>query len=239
MQLKKKYTHLLFDLDQTLWDFRKNAVEIIHRLYNEFELEKQGIPDFKEYLDVYKTVNYGLWDKYRNGEIDKQQLNNSRFTETLKQFSDNSGSVGSKMAALYIDYSPENITLFDDTLNVLEYLNKNYRMHIISNGFEEIQFPKLKKSGLDIYFENVILSEHASCLKPDIRFFEYALNKIGITPAECIVIGDDAEADVLGASKAGIDQVWYKQSFHEGVEVLENVQATHIIRSLSELKNIL
>ena len=239
MSLNKKHTHLLFDLDQTLWDFRKNAIEIIHRLYNEFELEKHGIPGFEEYLDVYKTVNIGLWNRYRTGEIDKLHLNNSRFTDTLKHFSNNTDLIGAKMAASYIDYSPENITLFDDTLSVLEYLKDNYQMHIISNGFEEIQTPKLEKSGLIKYFKNIILSEHALCLKPDTRFFEYTLDKIGTTPAECIVIGDDAEADVLGASKAGIDQIWYRHAFHDGIKGIENVQATHIIRSLTELKKIL
>jgi putative hydrolase of the HAD superfamily len=236
--LENQFTHILFDLDQTLWDFRKNAKEVIKRLFVELELEKHGVSTFEDFILEYKVINSGLWDDYRIGKITKLDLNNGRFVNTLKKFLSNNDAeeIGLKMADLYLKYSPENVTLFDGAEDVLKYLYDKYELHIISNGFSEIQIPKLKNSGLEKYFKEVILSEDIGCLKPDIRFFEYTLTKTGANKDNCIVVGDDPDSDIFGASNAGIKQIWFKHPVHDGIVDLE---ATHVINSLVELKELL
>ncbi len=236
--MKNKYTHLLFDLDQTLWDFKTNAKQVIKTLVNELEIEKHCNISFEQFINAYKTINKGLWEEYRAGIIDKKTLNDGRFINTLKLFINNERAeeLGREMAGKYIKYSPDYITLFDGVNDVLSYLSDKYQLCIISNGFSEIQLPKLKNSGLEKYFTEVILSEEVGCLKPDKRFFNYTLEKTGASKEKCLVVGDDPESDIFGASNAGIESVWFKQAFHNGHE---NPNPTFIINSLAELRDIL
>ncbi|MFW5792835.1 MAG: YjjG family noncanonical pyrimidine nucleotidase [Bacteroidota bacterium] len=228
--------HIFFDLDQTLWDFRKNSLEVIQRLFVELEFEKNGVPGIDDFIKSYKALNSGLWDQYRAGEISKFELNNNRFINTLKHYSPKAELLGTKMAELYIKYSPENVSLFIGAEDILKYLSVNYNLHVITNGFSEIQIPKLKNTGLDKYFKEIIFSEDAGCLKPDKKYFEYSIKKAGAQKSECLVIGDDPESDILGASNAGIHQVWFKQNYHS-----ENTEtkATYTIKDLAEIREIL
>lgn len=234
--LKNNYLHILFDLDQTLWDFKKNSLDVINKLFLELELEKHGIKNIDSFIEIYKPVNDVLWANYRAGKIDKLELNRNRFINTLKEFCDVSELLGTRMADLYIKYSPENVTLFPDAEIILEYLSAKYELHIITNGFREIQIPKLKSSGLEKYFKEFVFSEDAGCLKPDKRFFEYFINRVGAKKEECIVIGDDPESDILGAANAGIKQIWLNQNTNK---IPLKVKATYTIKSLKEIRDIL
>ena len=139
-----------------------------------------------------------------------------------------------KFAAEYIAKSPLNTQLFPFAIEVLEYLKKNYQLHILTNGFDSVQNIKLATSGIDRYFEQVITAEKAGFQKPDPNIFRYALRQVGSKPSECIMIGDDLLGDVIGAENVGIQGVYFNPN-----KIKHNEDVVHEISSLNELKTLL
>ncbi|HSV87044.1 MAG TPA: YjjG family noncanonical pyrimidine nucleotidase [Bacteroidales bacterium] len=229
----KLYRHIFFDLDRTLYDFDRNNRETIHSLYLKFGLMQLGAPDFEAFYQTYNLINRPLWDRYKKQEISKEYLNISRFAETLKAFNIDHGIAG-KFASEYIRLSPLQKNLLPGTMEILNYLFKKYALHIITNGFSEIQFKKISGTGIGHFFQHIIVSEDAGAQKPEKRIFEFALNKTGAIADESILIGDDPQTDILGAQMAGIDQVWMAQP-----NETSQYRATFQIGHLLELKNIL
>lgn len=229
----RKYQHIFFDLDRTLYDFDRNNLETIRSLFQAFELEKLGAPDFETFHKTYKTINLGLWEKYKKQEITKEYLNVTRFSETLKAFGINH-SMASQFAEEYIRLSPLQTHLLPGTIEVLDYLNERYPLHIITNGFDEIQFEKIRRCGLEHYFRQVIVSEDAGAQKPDVRIFHFAFEKTGALASNSILIGDDPQSDIFGAQQVGMDQVWIAR---EGES--SPYRPTYQIKHLLELKEIL
>lgn len=229
----RKYKHIFFDLDRTLYDFDRNNRETIFQLFQNFRLEELGVREFSEFHQTYKVINLGLWERYKKQEITKEYLNVTRFSETLMAFGINNG-LEKDFASEYIRLSPLQIHLVPGTIEILEYLKPLYPLHIITNGFDEIQFVKIERCGLNPYFSHTIVSEDAGAQKPDQRIFDYAFQKTGAVPGESIYIGDDPQSDIYGAQMAGMDQVWLAQ---EGEE--SEYEPTFRIHNLLELKNIL
>ena len=138
------------------------------------------------------------------------------------------------MSIRFLDLLPTRTILFPYATEILEYLtNKRYELHLITNGFEKTQHSKLKYSGLDKYFREVITSEGSSSLKPNKEIFDFALKKTGANPAESIMLGDNIDVDIIGAMKAGIDQVFIN---HLNIPI--DVKPTYVVRSLKELEEI-
>ncbi len=203
-----KYKHLFIDLDRTLWDFDSNALITLGELFNSYKLKEQGIANFDCFLTYYKAYNHTLWDQYKNGEINKEYLSLERFEGSLKNFGIDKPEMAKLMAADYIRISPTKTKLFPQALEVVESLSKKYHLHIITNGFSEVQFVKVKNSGLAPFFDTIITSEMAGVQKPNAKIFHYSLEKTGAKRINSIMIGDDLEADILGAQKVGIDQIY-------------------------------
>ena len=191
--VKEKFTHIFFDLDRTLWDFEKSAFQAFEQIYQDFDLEKLGIPDVQSFHDAYTLHNNRLWDKYRKGEISKDVLRGKRFALTLKDFGIIDIKLGEKIGDEYVRISPLIVNLFPNSEKVLKYLFPKYNLYIITNGFNEVQDVKLAASGLDKYFDKVITSEDAGAKKPNPKIFHYALEQTGATPENSIMIGDDYE----------------------------------------------
>lgn len=205
-----KYKHLFFDLDRTLWDFDANNKATFAELYHKFELETKGVANAELFYTEYQTINKSLWDAYKKEEITKEVLNFQRFYNSLMLYDISDSSLARDMGAFYISASPLKTLLYPHTHETLDFLHRKYQMHIITNGFEEVQYIKIEKSGLGKYFDKIITSERAGYKKPDKRIFEFALQETGANIAESIIIGDDPEADILGAQLAGMDQIWVK-----------------------------
>ncbi len=203
-----KYKHLFIDLDKTLWDFDANALITLAELFDTYKLKEKGIENFDCFLTYYKAYNHMLWEKYRMGEIKKDFLSFERFYGSLKNFKIDDLNLSKKMANDYIRISPTKTKLFPNALEVVFELSKKYRLHILTNGFSEVQFVKVENSGLSPYFETIITSEMAGFQKPNPEIFDYALLKTKALKKETIMIGDDLEADILGAQKVGIDQIY-------------------------------
>ena len=201
-----KYKHIYFDLDRTIWDFDKNAEETFHEIYTKYKLEKI-FSSFDNFYNTYVKHNELLWKDYRKGKIEKSLLSYKRFTLTLEDFGVYDEVLAKNIAHDYITISPTKKSLFPYAHETLDYLHKKYKLYIITNGFNEVQFTKLKNSELDKYFSKVFTSEDAGAQKPNPKIFDNALKSVNALKNESIMIGDDLEADILGAKKFGLDQV--------------------------------
>jgi len=204
----KKYKHLFFDLDRTLWDFETNSLITLQEIFENRKLKALGVPNFETFLEYYRSYNHHLWDLYKKGEIKKEQLSVERFNGSLGHFNIHNEELAQNIAKDYITISPTKTKVFPNTKLVLHELSMKYQLHIITNGFNEVQFIKLKNSGLSQYFQKIITSEMIGVQKPNIKIFEYALKNAHAKASESIMIGDDQEGDINGAQNAGLEAVF-------------------------------
>ncbi|MBC8033399.1 MAG: noncanonical pyrimidine nucleotidase, YjjG family [Chitinophagaceae bacterium] len=230
------YRHLFFDLDHTLWDFDANSRLTLQELYVSEELKKRGVHDFDLFHKNYLLYNDKLWERYRNGHIKAEELRWKRMWLTLVDFKIGDEKLARYLGQRFVDMLPCRTLLFPDTIEVLQYLtDKNYSLHLITNGFEEVQHNKIRNSGIAPFFREVITSEGSNSLKPRKEIFDYAFQKAGASPSESIILGDSLEADILGGINAGIDQV-HVNHLNAGPG---SITPTYTVYSLKELKGIL
>lgn len=230
----KRYRHLFFDLDHTLWDFDANAKVTLLELYNNLQLAQRGINDFDLFHKNYLAHNEKLWERYRNGFIKQEELRVKRMWLALLDFKIADEILAKDMSIQFLDLLPTRTILFPHAIEILEYLtNKNYQLHLITNGFEKTQHSKLNYSGLGKYFREVITSERSSSLKPNKEIFDFAFEKTGAQPNESIMLGDSIEVDIIGAMQAGIDQVFINHN-----NIVIDIKPTYTVNSLRELEEI-
>lgn len=230
-----RYKHVFFDLDRTLWDFDTNSRCALRLLYENHNLASTGIPNAESFLTVYEAINNKMWTAYSLGNITKRELQSRRFNEALAHFGYLDTKLAEKLNADYIKISPHQTTLLPEALETVSYLSQKYQLHIITNGFEEVQEIKMQKSGLMPFFNVVMTSEKAKKRKPDPLVFKLACKMAGTTPQDAIMIGDDLNADVRGAKSVRMDQVY----FNPGQKAHEMNDITHEIKALGELRHIL
>ncbi len=197
-------------------------------------LEQRGINDFDLFHKNYLAHNEKLWERYRNGYIKQEELRIKRMWLALLDFKIADELLAKELSVQFLDLLPTRTILFPYAKEILEYLvNKKYELHLITNGFEKTQHSKLKYSGLDKYFKEVITSEGSSSLKPNKEIFDFAFEKTGAKPNESIMLGDSIDVDIIGAMNAGIDQVFIN---HLNIDIA--IKPTYIVRSLKELEEI-
>ena len=229
-----KYRHLFFDLDHTLWDFEANAKATLQQLYSDLGLFEKGVNDFELFHRNYLAHNENLWGLYRTGVIKQDILRVKRMKLALLDFKIADEVLATEMSTKFLELLPTRTILFPHATEVLDYLlGKKYILHLITNGFEKTQHRKLKYSGLDHYFNEVITSEGSNSLKPNREIFEFAFDKTGALPEESIMLGDSLEVDIIGAMNAGIDQVFIN---HHRIHT--DIKPTFIVHSLKELEEI-
>jgi len=228
------YRHVFFDLDHTLWDFEKNSAETLLDLYHLFHLKQQGMDNPHDFISRYHHHNAIFWSLFHRNLISRETLRLVRFEKTLEEFNIRDPDLPAKLSEKYIELLPYKTNLFDDTLEILDYLFPQYTLHLITNGFHEVQQKKLDHSGLRKYFREIITSEVAGAQKPAREIFRFALSRSGATLRNSIFIGDSLEADVEGARNAGMDYVFYNPA-----GTPHGQQMMHEIRALRELRNIL
>jgi len=229
-----KYRHLFFDLDHTLWDFEANARATLMELYDKLELVNRGINNFDLFHKNYLAHNEKLWEQYRNGKIKQDELRVKRMRMALLDFKIADEALAEEMNVRFLDLLPTRTILFPYAVEILNYLTgKQYELHLITNGFEITQHSKLRYSGLDKFFKEVITSEGSNSLKPNKEIFDFAFEKTGAKPEESIMLGDNIEVDILGAMNAGIDQV-----FINHYNISTEVNPTYTVNSLKELEEI-
>ncbi|WP_410221826.1 YjjG family noncanonical pyrimidine nucleotidase [Pedobacter sp.] len=201
--------HIFFDLDHTIWDFDRNAQEALLELYDKYDLNSLGVSSAQQFIELYTVNNHALWALYHNGKIDKETLREQRFKKTFLELGIKPELIPNEFEQDYVRISPYKTNLFDGAPKVLNYLQRKYQLHIISNGFKETTLTKMSVSKLNPYFKNVIISEDVGVNKPDKAIFEYALNKASAFKHESIMIGDSLEADIRGAQDFGIKAIFF------------------------------
>lgn len=226
-----KIKHVFFDLDHTLWDFEKNSDLAFLEI---FEKNKVHVP-ITDFLMAYKPLNREFWRLYREEKISKKELRYRRLKQTFDAVNfEVSDDLIDILAVEYIQALPLNNFLFEGTFEILEYLQPKYDLHIITNGFEEIQSKKMKSSKISGYFKNVITSESVGVKKPNPLVFEHALKVANATKENSIMIGDSIEADIYGAINSGIQAI-HCDFENENIKNEDFVSVT----SLLELKQYL
>jgi len=229
-----KYKHLFFDLDNTLWDFRANAHEAFHDIFSELDLFVR-IPDFPLFLNTYEHFNDILWSEYRNGKIKKDVMRIERMVRTFKELGVDDEELARQVGQIYLTRPPRKTNVFPAVHETLAYLlDKEYKLYILTNGFAEIQVQKITNAGLSDFFTKLFMAEMVGYQKPDRRFFEYAVKSVNARKSESIMIGDDPEADIAGASLAGIDQIFFNP-----LNRACPVKPTWEIKAFNELMDIL
>jgi len=229
------YKDLFFDLDHTLWDFETNSRETIQELYTTHRLAELGIVDFDGFYNTYSAHNHRLWDRYTKGFIKQEELRWKRVYLSLLDFKVANEPLAKEMSQAYLEILPNKKHLFPYTIEILEYLKqKDYKMHLITNGFESVQFKKIKNSGLQDYFIEVITSEASNSLKPQKEIFEYALKNAKASVEKSIMIGDNEFADIQGGINMGMDTI-----FVNHIQAIPTIPATYTITHLKELETIL
>ena len=207
--------HIFFDLDRTLWDFDTNSRAAISDVYVRYELHKTGMPEVNIFFDTYNSYNDHCWDEYRRNRMSKNYLRHQRFYLTLQHYGLDDRRLAKELGENYVTVSPYKNALIDGAKEVLDYLHNKYTLHIITNGFEEIQRIKLRESGIASYFTHIITSERAGCRKPDAKMFNHALATADATASESLMIGDDWEIDVQGALAIGMQSIWFSHKTAE------------------------
>ena len=190
--------------------------------------------DMNGFLHFYVPINREYWERYRKDEITQKQLRYGRLKDTfdLIEYAVSDDMID-LLSVEYIHYLPKYNHLFDGTIEILDYLKPKYNLHIITNGFAEIQGNKLDNSYISHYFKTMTNSEMAGVKKPNQKIFEYALNLAEAKKENSIMIGDCIEADVQGALDAGLDAIFFNEN---------NIQAPVYIKQINhllELKHIL
>ncbi len=236
MAMAKKYDHLFFDLDHTLWDFDTNSVETLRDLFQELKLHELATDDFEHFQTTYHHHNNIYWDRFRKGYINREELRWRRMWRTLADFKITDEVLAKRMSEKYLDILPTKTSLFDGCMDLLNYLaEKKYPMHLITNGFEKTQYLKIKNSGISHFFTEMITSEQSGIMKPHAAIFEYAFAKTNTTAERSIMIGDTLEVDILGALNAGMDAAY----FNPAVPHTPKIKPTYVLGHLRELMDIL
>lgn len=230
-----KIQHIFFDLDNTLWDHRRNAYLTIKDLFEKEEITLKYSIDFEEFHSVYHEINERLWEQIRDGEIDKEYLRKHRFYDTFKRFGIDDLELSMFFEEHFLDKILNYNFLVEGTEYILEYLKtKNYTLHIISNGFQEVTERKCILSGIDHYFQTITSADSIGVRKPEPAIFDYSLGLCKAKKEESILIGDDWIADVIGAQQFGMDVIFF-DVLNENKEA-ENLK---VIKHLLQIKDYL
>jgi putative hydrolase of the HAD superfamily len=229
----KSYKHVFIDLDDTIWDFHANARLSLKEIFENRNLDKL-FEDFEHFFKIYAKRNLELWEMYGKGEVTKEFLMVERFRHPLAVMGVDNVKLAAEIGDEFLEILPTKTTLLPYSIELLDYLQSKYSLTIISNGFVEVQYKKLRACNLEHYFSHIVLSEAAGALKPDKRIFEYALELNKATANEAIMIGDSYAADIIGAINAGIDQIFLSQKF----DTKKNT-ATYWVKELREIIDLL
>lgn len=229
-----KYDLFLFDLDDTLLDFKESE-----RLSFFSSMENMGLNssalNLNSLYDQYKIENAALWKAFEKGQTTKDALKVERFRRI---FHANKIDVNPEVASeTYLNTLPQTVVLIDYAVELCQFLSARGELGIITNGISHVQTERIKNSALAPFISFVSVSEACGYAKPDVRFFEYSAKMAKkFSKASSLVVGDRTEADIMGAHAFGVDSCWFNPTgSHHGLEVGPKFQIKH----LKELETIL
>lgn len=210
--MKKQYTDIFIDFDDTIYDTHGNAEIALSELFDKMGFDRY-FSSLEDFTRPYWTANIDLWRQYAKGEITRDYLIVERFRRPLSVGMPASPSreYCLEVSDMFLDLCSNKPGILDGARELLDYLHSRYRLHLCSNGFHEVQYKKLKASDTYRYFTTICLSEDAGANKPSTQFFDYALSQSGAAKENTIMIGDNFNTDILGARASGIDQLYYNR----------------------------
>ncbi len=229
-----KYKHVFFDLDHTLWDYDANATDSLYELYERYDFYSLGVFGKSDLARTFFEVNYELWDLYNEHKIHRADIRKRRFPAIFERLGAMVEDMPKNLETEYVALCPTKDKTFKHAHAVLDYLSGKYNLHVITNGFDDIQETKLKSSGIRAYFDVIVTSETANNRKPSKEIFELALNLSNAQVQESIMIGDNLGSDIQGAINVGMDHIWFNP---HGTKTDKPIQ--HEIENLLQLKTIL
>jgi len=226
-----KYEVILFDADETLFDFKKAEKQAFKNTMIEFKIEY----DENHHPKVYSDINTAIWKEFENGLITQENLKVERFKRLSDKLNTRFDEI--KFAQSYMKHLSLASFLYDDSIVLVESLYGNYRLAIITNGLKDVQDNRVRKSIIGKYFEDVVISEEVEVSKPDPRIFELALNNIKHTDkSKVLIVGDSLTSDIQGGINFGIDTCWFNPN---KIINQTGIKPTYEISNLMELKDIL
>ncbi|WMJ71688.1 YjjG family noncanonical pyrimidine nucleotidase [Cytophagaceae bacterium ABcell3] len=230
-----KQSDIFFDLDHTLWDFDRNCSETLEELFHHYNLPQYGEIKLSNFIATYKEINKEMWRLINTGKATIQDIRSQRFPLTFKRLGISGANIPKSINEDFMRLCPEKSNLMPYVHETLSYLQKRYNLYILTNGFFETQTLKITNTGIGKYFKGVFHSDSCGYFKPDKRMFLYALEQAKVTDcSRCTMVGDDLDADVIGARNAGMNTVYYNPEKKQHTE-----KTTFEINCLSELKAIL
>lgn len=228
------YKNLFFDLDDTLWAFSQNAHDTFEEVYDKYRLGRY-FDSFTHFYSLYQRRNTELWIEYGNGQVTKEELNRQRFLYPLQAVGVDDEALAKCYSEDFFSIIPTKSCLMPYAEEVLSYLAPKYNLYILSNGFRELQFSKMRSAGIDTYFDQILLSEDFGVMKPRPEIFNFALSVTQSELSESLMIGDSWEADITGAHGVGMHQVYYNVSGRTDFPF----RPTYLIADLKELMELL
>lgn len=232
-----QYRNIFIDLDDTIWDFDVNSHKSLEIIYNDLNLSRI-FPDYEMFSSMYFSKNRELWTLYHHGEITKEFLIVERFAYLFRTigYNDPDNAMAIRINKCYLEKLAQQKTLVPHAVELLEYLHrKNYRLFILSNGFIEVQRKKLQSAGIDSYFSRMILSDEIGITKPARELFDFALTVTDSSSSDSLMIGDNYDADIMGAANAGWGQIYFDR-FRNGIP---GKKPLYTVYSLDEITTIL
>ena len=197
------YRWILFDADNTLFDFDRSEKYALEQAFSDY-----NIPISDERVAIYHEVNKECWKAFEEGEMDQNTLRSRRFELFLKRVGVNGDS--KEMGTSYLRYLANTDFMVDGARDLLDQLLGRFKMAIVTNGLQDVQRPRVRKTKTGHYFEKIIVSEEIGASKPGEAFFEHTFEQIGQpTKTEAIIVGDNLNSDIRGGNNFGIDTCWF------------------------------
>jgi len=197
-----KYDLIIFDVDNTLYDFRKTEL----RAFNN-TMQIYGINDnLDELHSIYKKINQQIWIDNERGEITAEALRSARFERLFEKTGIDLQP--DKIIKKYLSYLAEGTDLLDGAKNLINHLFGKTRMVLATNGIADVQIPRISQSELSKYFDGLFISEELGFPKPDVRFFKEMFSRISDFE-KAVIVGDNLSSDIQGGINADIDTCWF------------------------------
>ena len=230
------YRNIFIDLDDTIWDFTANSHVSLEIMYRDLDIARI-YPDYDAFSSAYYAKNSELWALYHHGKIEKDFLIIERYAHLLRTigYNDIDNRLAQRMNEYYLDTLAQQTQLVPYAIELLDYLTRRgYNLYILSNGFIEVQHKKLQSAGIEDYFERMVLSDEIGINKPDRRLFDYALEVTHSQATDTLMIGDNYDADILGAMQAGWGQIYFDRN-HRGITANEPQHTVHNLREVMDI----
>lgn len=225
-----KYELFLFDLDDTLLDFKASEKLSFHLCMESFGIKT----NLDQIFSDYQMINRALWKQIEEAKTTQEQLKVERFRKT---FENHKIDIDPKIASLrYLDTLPETVVLIDHAIETCEWLSQHGEIGIITNGIEYVQAKRINKSALAKFISFVSVSESCGHAKPDIRFFDYTSKMAKrFAKEKTVIVGDRLEADIQGSKNFGISGCWFNP--HKA-SAPEHLKPDYEIHHLSDLRKL-